>query len=78
MTPDLLTLIQAFQTIPFVKYGILAIIGLYVVFAFVIFNQVRVMNKVIDTPPLSTIIVVIAFLHLLAASSLLLFSIAIL
>lgn len=78
MTFDFLTLMQFFQSLPIIKDTALIILGLYFIFAFVIFNQVRVMNKIIDTPPFSKVLEMIAFFYLLAIASLFFISIVIL
>ncbi|OGH42286.1 MAG: hypothetical protein A3H79_00595 [Candidatus Levybacteria bacterium RIFCSPLOWO2_02_FULL_36_8b] len=79
MTPlDFSNLAQIIQIASIAKYAFLAILILYVIFAFVVFNQVRVMNRIISTPPVSVILTIISFLHLIIAFSLFLFSLVIL
>lgn len=75
---DLSSLAQIIQITSVFKYLALAILALYIVFAFVIFNQVKVMNKVISTPPVSIILAVVSFLNLIIAISLFLFALVIL
>lgn len=53
-----------------IKIGFLVILALYSVFAFVIYNQVRVMNKIFINPSIEIIIEIFAILHLLGAISL--------
>lgn len=60
------------------KIGILIILALYAVFAFVILNQIRVMNSIVTLSFVSVILLIIAGLHLLLAISLFVFAIAIL
>lgn len=52
------------------KIGILIILALYAVFAFVILNQVRVMNSIVTLSFISVVLLIIAGLHLLLAISL--------
>lgn len=55
-----------FQTTPIIKVGVLIIIGLYVLFAFVIFNQTRTMNRLISHSS-SAVLEAIAIIHIIAA-----------
>lgn len=78
MPSDLLNIVQLFQPTLIAKYIILAILILYIIFAFVIFNQVRTMNRIIATPPTSEILLIVSLIHLLFAISLFVFSLVIL
>ncbi len=51
---------------------------LYSIFAFVMFNQTRSMEKLVNQAPISILLEIIAFLHFAAAVSLFFFAIAIL
>lgn len=66
------------QPMMLIKVGFLLILGLYCIFAFVIFNQVRVMNKIFINPSIEIIIEIFAILHLLVAISLFAATVAIL
>jgi len=61
-----------------IKIGILILLGVYAAFAFVVLNQIRVMNRLVSISLGSTIIVVLGVLHLLLALSLFVLSLAIL
>ena len=61
-----------------IKIGILVLIGVYAVFAFVVFNQIRVMNRLVSISLASTTILILGILHLLLAISLFGVSLAIL
>lgn len=62
----------------FIKIGVLIILFLYVVFAFVLMNQVRVMNRIIREVSSSAILFILVLIHLLLAVSLFFFALAIL
>jgi len=68
---------EFFQTTSLIKIGALIIIALYVLFAFVIFNQVRTMNKLMSHSS-SAVLEVIAIIHIIAAIALFLTTTAIL
>lgn len=62
------------------KLLLLLALGFYVVFALIAFNQVRSLNRIffISSSYSSRIVVILAFLHLLAAISLFFLTLAIL
>lgn len=60
------------------KIGILFIIFLYSIFAFIVLNQIQRMNSVVKVKFSSTTLVVVGIAHLLLAISLFLLAIAIL
>ena len=68
---------EFFQTTSLIKIGVLIIIALYVLFSFVIFNQVRTMNKLMNHSS-SAVLEVIAIIHIIAAIALFLTATAIL
>ncbi len=68
---------EFFQTTSLIKIGVLIIIALYVLFAFVIFNQVRTMNKLMNHSS-SAVLEVLAIIHSLASILLFLTTTAIL
>jgi len=79
MEVDNFNFLTQFINIPFLLKAVaLLIIFMYAIFAFVIVNQVRTMNKIIYIPPSSRIIIVISVIHLLLSISLFLASIVIL
>lgn len=51
---------------------------LYTIFAFIMWNQARSMQKLVDQFPMGLILSIIAFLHFLAALSLFIYTFAIL
>lgn len=65
---------------PFIvfKIGIEILLLLYTVFAFVVVTQIKAMNKIVQQPPVSMIIEVIGWVHVLLAASLFLLGLAIL
>lgn len=66
-----------FQTTSLIKIGVLIIIALYMLFAFVIFNQVRTMNTLMNHSS-SAVLEVLAIIHGLASILLFLTTAAIL
>lgn len=60
------------------KGGFLIILFFYILFAFIIFNQVRVMNRIVHAPPVSSIILFLALLHIVISLSLFLIALGIL
>lgn len=60
------------------KGGFLIILFFYILFAFIIFNQVRVMNKIVHTPSVSSVLFFLALLHIVVSVSLFLIALAIL
>ncbi len=68
---------EFFQTTSLIKVGVLIIIALYVFFSFVIFNQTRTMNKLINHSS-SAVLEAMAIIHVIAAIVLFLTATAIL
>lgn len=71
-------LIDIFNPAVFVKIITLIILGFYIVFSFIVFNQVKVMNQVAQLPHAEFILKTIATINLIAAISLFLIAIVIL
>lgn len=69
---------QFFSLFPLLKLLLLVMLFMYIVFAFVLLNQVRVMNRIVTVSPASQILFFIAFIHLAAAISLFFIALAIL
>ena len=61
-----------------IKIGILALLALYAVFAFVVLNQIRVMNRLVSFTAASFIIFLLGAIHLLAALALFIVALGIL
>ncbi len=75
---DLLPAIQSLRLVLFIKIALLIILGLYAVFALMVFNQVRSFNKVIFlTSNKSTILQLVTLVYLLACVSLFLLTLVI-
>ncbi len=62
----------------FLKIGLLIIIGLFTIFTFIIFNQIGVMNNIVNQPGASTILKIIAIINILLSLSLFLIALVIL
>ena len=76
---DSFNFLNQFVNIPFLLKAVaLLLIFMYAIFAFVIVNQVRTMNKIIYIPSSSGILMVISLIHLLLSISLFLASVVIL
>lgn len=69
---------QIFNPIFIIKPFAIIVIGLYIIFAFVAFNQVRVLNSIVRAGFASKLLEIIAFVNLLAAVSLFIYSLVIL
>lgn len=61
-----------------IKIAVLLLLALYIAFTFVIFVQVRTMNKVVSQGPSSKILTVIALFQILLSLSLFLVALGIL
>lgn len=53
-------LFEASQFISIIKIGTLIALAIYIVFAFVIFTQVKVMNRILKQTSASTVVMLIA------------------
>jgi hypothetical protein len=62
----------------FLKLGLLALIVLYGIFTFVVFVQVRTMNRIITQHLYSPTLLILAIAHMLAALFLFVFALIIL
>ena len=71
-------LLNSFNIDLILKVAFLLVIAMYIVFAFVIFNQIRAMNSIVYVPHSSQILSVISVVHLVFAISLFLSSVVIL
>ena len=60
------------------KIALLILLFLYIIFAFVVFNQTRAMQQIVNQSPLSTILDLFAFIHFLLALSLFAYTLVIL
>ncbi|MBI4078815.1 MAG: hypothetical protein HY429_00795 [Candidatus Levybacteria bacterium] len=69
---------QLLQPSFYLKLIVSSAVFLYVIFAAVVVNQVRVLNRIETVPPAGAILFAVALLHLLLAISLLLLALAIL
>lgn len=75
---NFLVTLQALDIILFIKVALLIIFGLYAIFAFMIFNQVRSFNNVIFlTSNKSTLLQLLTFIYFLACISLFLLTLVI-
>lgn len=61
-----------------IKIGILILLFLYIIFAFVVLNQIRIMNRIIHEDYSSVTVSFLGLLHLAFAVSLFLLALAIL
>lgn len=61
-----------------IKVSLLVLIFGYIIFAIVLLNQVRVMNKIVTYESVSSVILLIALANVIAAVALFLYAIAIL
>src|SRR3989344_8469406 len=76
---DNLNILNSFLNINiWMKIILLLLISLYTIFSFVIFNQVRAMNKIIYVPSSSQILFITSIIHSLLAISLFLTALVIL
>lgn len=78
MDIDFLNLANFFHPALFVKIITLIILGFYVVFAFVVFTQVRVMGKLVELPHAEAILKTLAIINLIAAIMLFVIAVVIL
>ena len=79
MEVDNFNFLTQFINIPFLLKAVaLLLIFMYAIFAFVIVNQARTMNKIIYIPSSSRILIVISVIHLLLSISLFLTAVVIL
>ena len=79
MEVDNFNFLTQFINIPFLLKAVaLLLIFMYAIFAFVIVNQARTMNKIIYIPSSSRILIVISIIHLLLSISLFLTAVVIL
>lgn len=69
MLPNLFSL-TSLQPFFLIKICFLLVLFLYLVFAFVVFNQTKVMNRVIEEKPFAAILQIVALLNMLLAISL--------
>ncbi len=76
--PDFSTLSQALPVVAVFKYGILIALGIFLVFLFVIFRQVRSMNQILTQTFYGGFLQFVAFLLIFGVLALLLVSLAIL
>ncbi len=60
------------------KIFFLLIVAMYIIFAFVVFNQIRAMNHIVHVPTSSQILSIISIINMLLAISLFLTALAIL
>ena len=63
-------LLNSFNIDLILKVAFLLVIAMYIVFAFVIFNQIRAMNSIVYVPNSSRILSIISVVHLVFAISL--------
>lgn len=69
---------QALNPLFFLKLGVLIVIGLFAIFTFIIFNQIVVMNNIVNQSGPSTILKIIAAINILLSLSLFLTALVIL
>lgn len=71
-------LIRIFNLLFLIKIGALILIVVYLLFAFVVLNQIRTMNKIVFIPSSSKILILVGTVHIVLAISLFLLALVIL
>lgn len=75
---DTITTLQSLNPLFFLKIAILMIIGLFLIFTLIVYNQVGVMNRIVDQPEASGTLRIIALINVILAVSLFLTALVIL
>lgn len=75
---DIGSLLQGISLFGLIKLAILILVGIYAIFSFVVFVQIRTMNALISQSLSSLLVVIFAFAHIAASVSLFILALVIL
>ena len=70
MSLDILDLFRSNQFILFIKIATLVTLALYIIFTFIIFTQVRIMNRILELTFASRILMLATLVNIILAISL--------